>query len=233
MIVADSLQIIQLGAVLLQEVSFEVARGSITAFLGRNGVGKSTLLRSLAGHHREVTGRLSVNGVPILGMSPNGRARLGISYAAQERGYFPDLTVSEHFQIAVLNNSNRVSRERKEELENGLPILGERKQQKARTLSGGERQLLKVACAIVAAKHVILLDEPSQGVQRSSLERMTTILRRIAERDGLAVLLAEQNLRFALETSDEWCVLQDGGIEERGRSDQAGVDSKLVSLLSI
>lgn len=198
----------------LRQVSIDVAPGQIVALLGRNGVGKTTLLRTVAGFVRPSAGRILLDGESLAGVAPYRVARRALCYVAQEQALFADMTVGDNLRLGLA--TDRLYRERLPELEPNFPILLRRLGQKAGTLSGGEQKMLLVSRAILARPRLMLLDEISEGLQPSVVERLSTVLAAQRATHGTAMLLVEQNVAFALSLADHFAVLTSGVVVERG-----------------
>ena len=203
----------------LRDVSLAVPEGAITALLGRNGVGKTTLLRTAAGFIAPNAGRILLGGVPLVGLPPHGVARSGLCYVAQEKALFADMTVAENLRLGL--PSDRLYRARLPGLEPHFPVLLQRLGQKAGTLSGGEQKMLLVSRAILARPRLLLLDEISEGLQPSVVGRLAAVLAAQRREHGTAMLLVEQNVAFALSLADQFAVLTSGLIVERGSTGDA------------
>lgn len=206
----------------LRDVSLDVPERGIVALLGRNGVGKTTLLRTIAGFISPTAGQVFLDGGPLSGISAHRVARRAICYVAQEKALFPEMTVGENLRLGVAND--RVFRMRLPEIEPHFPVLLQRLGQKAGTLSGGEQKMLLVSRAILARPRLMLLDEISEGLQPSVVDRLARVLADQRREHGTAMLLVEQNVTFALSVADRFAVLTSGVVVERGAaSDHSAV----------
>jgi len=191
--------------VALDGISFEVPVGSITAVLGANGAGKTSLLRTISGLVRARAGRITLDGRDISRLAPEEIARLGVAHVPEGRGVIEELTVEENLRLGGLQRGAAP--------DYGLfEALAQRRHQPASTLSGGERQMLVLARALAAAPRLLLLDEPSLGLAPKVAARIVGVLRELRERDGLTVLLVEQNARSALSVADRGVVLALGRV---------------------
>ena len=193
----------------LQDLALSVRRGGITVLVGRNGAGKTTTLRSVMGLTPPRRGRVRFDGRDVTGESPHRMFRLGVGYVPEGRQIFPDLTVGENL---------RMGRARRgeapwplERIFEYFPVLRERWQQKGRSLSGGEQQMLAVARALFGSPELLLLDEPSQGLAPLLVRALDELLRRLRG-EGLTILLVEQNVRLALAVADRVAVLGKGTV---------------------
>lgn len=195
----------------LQGVSLSVASGEIVSIIGRNGVGKTTLLKTIIGLLRARQGRLRLDGEDITALPAHARARRGIGYVPQGRMIFPDLTVRENLLIGAELNRSR-SDEAMEEVLQQFPILRERYRQKGGTLSGGQQQMLALGRALVARPKLLLLDEPSEGIQPSVVEELEARIAALNRAGGLSILLVEQNIEFAAALAGRVYVMEKGRI---------------------
>ncbi len=191
---------------ILQGVDLEVPAGEIAAVLGRNGVGKTTTLRSIIGLARPQRGRVLLAGKDVAGWAPHRIVRLGVGYVPEGRMIFPELTVVENIQVAQRVPARQWSMERLFEI---FPSLAERRRSKGSQLSGGEQQMLAVARALVTDPRIILLDEPSQGLAPLVVEELIRLIRRLRG-EGVSFLLVEQNLRLAEALADVVYVMVKG-----------------------
>jgi neutral amino acid transport system ATP-binding protein len=201
----------------LDGVSLSVREGEIATVVGPNGAGKSTLIRAIFGLLRPRQGRVTLRGEDLTGLEPHSIARRGMSYVPQLDNVFPSLTVEENLEMGSLERSR--TRERIGEMYELFPRLGERRTQAAGTMSGGERQLLAMARALMPDPRVLLLDEPSAGLAPAFIEATFAKVREINEA-GVTVVMVEQNARRALAMSDRGYVLDLG----RNRFQGAGRD---------
>jgi branched-chain amino acid transport system ATP-binding protein len=200
----------------LDGVDLDLADGHVLAVLGRNGVGKSTLLMTIMGLVRALNGTISINGRKINGLSAYEVAKAGVALVPQGRRVWPTLTVREHFCLAKRGRRAPSSHRRwtAEALERLLPRLAERRDQLAGTLSGGEQQMLAIARALLTQPSLIMLDEPSEGLAPLIVEQIGGILRQVAS-DGVAVLLVEQDLHLAFGVAKEIAVMARGKVVHR------------------
>jgi urea ABC transporter ATP-binding protein UrtE len=199
------------GGKVLNGVSMTVERGEIVALIGRNGVGKTTLMRALIGLVPLMAGSIALNGEEIGGSRPYSRARHGVGYVPQGREVFPALTVRENLQVGAQSNRARFT-EMLDKVVGYFPVLGARFQQKAGTLSGGEQQQLAIARALIGSPKILLLDEPSEGIQPSIVDLIGETLIRIADETGIGVLLVEQNMGMVESVAARCCVMDKGRI---------------------
>ena len=197
----------------LAGVDLRVARGEVLALLGRNGVGKTTLMRSIIGLLRPSRGSARLEGDALIGLHPHQIARRGIAYVPQGRGIFAKLTVRENLLIGTRAAARA---EIPEEVFERFPILKERVAQAGGTLSGGQQQMLAIARALCSRPKLLLLDEPSEGVQPNIVQEIGMLIRDIVERSGIAILLVEQNLDLALQTAHRCAFMEKGRIVHEG-----------------
>jgi branched-chain amino acid transport system ATP-binding protein len=195
----------------LDDVTFTAQTGAITAVLGANGAGKTTLLRTISGLMSPVAGRISVAGRDLVGRAPEDIARSGIAHVPEGRGVIAEFTVEENLRLGALASKvdHRVALEEQYEQ---FPVLGERRRQHAAKLSGGERQMLAMARALVARPTTLLLDEPSLGLAPLVTEQLMRTIKHLCETHDLTVLLVEQNASSALRIADHAVVLHVGSV---------------------
>jgi branched-chain amino acid transport system ATP-binding protein len=204
----------------LHGVSLRVDEGEVVAVLGANGAGKTTTLRAVSGTVRR-SGEISFAGKRISRRSPEAVARLGIAHVPEGRGTLTELTVRENLRLgAYVRRNGKSVREDEQRVLSYFPWLGERAAQRAGSLSGGEQQMLALARALMLGPRLVLLDEPSLGLAPIVVTEIFRIVRELNERDGLAVLVVEQNAVLALEASSRAYVLEVGTVAVEGSSDE-------------
>jgi len=216
---------------ILQGVNLEIPQGRIAAVLGRNGVGKTTTLRSIIGLVSPRSGRVLLGDRDVAGWPPHRIVRVGVGYVPEGRMIFPDLTVVENIQVAQRVPAKQWSMERLFTL---FPALAERRRNKGSQLSGGEQQMLAVARALVIDPKVMLLDEPSQGLAPLVVEELTRLIARLRD-EGVSLLLVEQNLKLAEAVADVIYVMVKGKMVydaplERFRHEREDVKAKYLTL---
>jgi len=211
----------------LYGVNFAIAEGQIRTLLGANGAGKTTVLRALCGMVR-TQGDIRLDGRRISGWATEDIVRLGVAHAPEGRGTFLRLTVEENLQLGAMTRAGR--REIAEDIERvyvNFPRLKERRTQQAGTLSGGEQQMLAVGRALMLRPRLLLLDEPSFGLAPLIVEELFTILRRVNEETGVAMLIVEQNAALALELAEHAYLLETGHIVMDAPSAVVGADESV------
>ncbi len=206
---------------ILKGLDFTVEPGEIVCIIGPNGAGKSTLLKTVAGLLVPSQGSITLQGKTVAGLPPPDLARLGIAYVPQENNVFPTMTVRENLEMGGYVDPKQIPR-RMDEAMQRFPVLGRKRRQAARTLSGGERQLLAMGMALMVAPVLLLLDEPSAGLSPKAAEELFAQIHSINQ-GGLAVALVEQNANEALAIADRAYVLVDG------RNGATGVASTLAA----
>ena len=201
------------GGLVLDGVSISVPPGTITAVLGANGAGKTTLLRAISGLVRPRRGRVLVGGTDLARRRPEDIARAGVAHVPEGQGVITELTVEENLRIGALSTRDRAGRAAAlADAYSRFPLLAERRRRAAATLSGGERQILVIARALMAAPRVLLLDEPSLGLAPRVVAQVMDLIRQLRDDSGLTVLLVEQNARSALGIADTGLVLNLGKV---------------------
>jgi urea transport system ATP-binding protein len=202
------------GSHILRNVTFEARLGRITVLLGRNGVGKTTLLKSLMGAVPIRDGNINFNGTPIERSAPYERARAGIGYVPQGREIFARLTVEDNLKMGLATQS--ASQLIPEELFELFPVLKQMLHRRGGDLSGGQQQQLAIARALASGPKLLVLDEPTEGIQPSIIKDIGRVIRMLASRGDMAILLCEQYYDFAEELADDYLVMERGEIIARG-----------------
>jgi branched-chain amino acid transport system ATP-binding protein len=202
----------------LHGVTLEVGEGEIVAVLGANGAGKTTTLRAVSGTVRR-SGRILFSGKPLRG-GPEAVARAGVAHVPEGRGTFTELTVTENLRLGAYTRRDRGLKGDIARVAQWFPWILERSDQRAGTLSGGEQQMLSVARALMARPRLLLLDEPSLGLAPMIVREIFRIVRELNERDGLTVLVVEQDARIALRTAARAYVLEVGRVAVSGTSEE-------------
>jgi urea transport system ATP-binding protein len=203
------------GSHILRDVSFEAKLGEVTVVLGRNGVGKTTLLKSLMGVVPVKTGSILLDGQPITRDTPYERVRKGVGYVPQGREIFGRLTVEENLRMGLAYKSARTPVP--SELFELFPVLKQMLHRRGGDLSGGQQQQLAIARALAAGPKLLILDEPTEGIQPSIIKDIGRVIRMLADRKTMAIVLVEQYYDFAAELADQYLVMERGEIVQRGR----------------
>jgi len=214
---------------ILNGVSLAVGRGEVVALVGRNGVGKSTTLKTIMGIVDASQGRVLYQGQPISGLPSHKLARIGIAYVPEDRRIFRLLTVMENLRTGL--DRQGVSEARKRQLLDKLfayfPRLAERRGQAGGTLSGGEQQMLAIGRAMMLEPQIILLDEPTEGL----MPRMVSQIRQIIDvlhNDGVAILLVEQNVPLTLQASQRVYFMEKGAVQHHAAAAELSVDHPII-----
>ena len=214
---------------ILHGVSLEVRPGEVVGLLGRNGVGKSTTLKTIMGLIHPTEGRIVFEGQPIARTAPHRLARLGIGYVPEDRRIFRLLTVMENLRTGL--DRNGVSEERKkallEKVYQYFPVLAERRYQAGGTLSGGEQQMLAIARAMMLEPKIILLDEPTEGLMPRMVAQIREIIA-LLHRERVAILLVEQNVPLTLEVSDRIYIMEKGVVRHHAAAAALRSDDSVI-----
>jgi urea transport system ATP-binding protein len=204
----------------LRGVSLSLQKGECLALLGRNGVGKTTLLKCLMGVLPVATGHVQFEGKDITRLKPHERAELGIAYVPQGREIFARLTVEENLLMGMAVKPGRQASKIKGEVFELFPVLKEMLHRRGGDLSGGQQQQLAIARALLADPKLIILDEPTEGIQPSIIKDIGKVIRLLRQRGDMAILLCEQYFDFAHELADKFVVLSRGEVVATGTQDQ-------------
>jgi urea transport system ATP-binding protein len=210
------------GSHTLNDISFEIAAGSCTAVLGRNGVGKSTLLKTLMGLERARSGLIQFDGQNVTRAAPHARARLGMAYVPQGREIFSRLTVEENLLTGLAGQKRG---EIAPEIYEMFPVLTNMRQRYGGDLSGGQQQQLAIARALLSRPKLLILDEPTEGIQPSIIKEIERVIQKLAKRRDMAILLVEQYYDFAKSLADQYVVMQRGTIVRSGRGADMDMDN--------
>ena len=218
------------GSHILRDVSLQATRGKVSVILGRNGVGKTTLLKSLMGLVAIKTGSIEFDGRAIERATPYERARAGIGYVPQGREIFSRLTVEDNLRMGLA--SKPAGTPIPPELFDLFPVLKQMRQRRGGDLSGGQQQQLAIARALAAAPKLLVLDEPTEGIQPSIIKDIGRVIRMLADRGDMAILLVEQYYDFAEALADDYIVMERGAVLARGQGCdmQANAVKGLVSI---
>jgi branched-chain amino acid transport system ATP-binding protein len=201
-------------------LSMSVRTGEVVALLGANGAGKTTTLRAISGLVKVVSGSIRLDGRDLAGVSPSARAQAGIAHVPEGRGIFFGLTVGEHFGIGVRPSAADI-----DEVLEYFPALRDLQGRRAGLLSGGEQQMLGIACALIHKPKLLLLDELSLGLAPVIVERLLPVVRQFADARETAVVLVEQHVRLGLEIADRAYVLAHGDLTTSGSAEELRKDT--------
>ncbi len=216
------------GSHILRGLGFEAKLGEVTVVLGRNGVGKTTLLKSLMGVVPVKTGSIQLDGKDITRDSPFERVRKGVGYVPQGREIFGRLTVEENLRMGLATRPGGTPIPA--ELFDLFPILKQFLHRRGGDLSGGQQQQLAIARALAAGPKLLILDEPTEGIQPSIIKDIGRVIRMLADRKTMAIVLVEQYYDFAAELADQYLLMERGEIVQRGRGaamEQEGVRDRM------
>jgi ABC-type branched-subunit amino acid transport system ATPase component len=202
------------SSVVVRNISVAVAPGEILAIVGKNGMGKTSLLKTAMGFLAVRSGKVRVSGQDVTHRPPHIRRNLALAYAPQEKTIFQDLTVRENLRLAL--SSDRGFDARFERVTHWFPVLGQRFRQRAGTLSGGEQKMLIVARGMLMEPKIFLLDEVAEGLQPSVVDRLGEALARMREDTGTALLIVEQHIPFVMSLADRFAIIKAGEIVETG-----------------
>ncbi len=205
----------------LQGISISVKAGEVVGLFGRNGVGKTTVMKTIAGWLTPTEGRIAFNGVDIGGGASDSICRRGIGFVPEDRRIFPGLTVEENLVLGFMQAPRRAGAESKRKLEQiftRFPRLGERRAQFGTTLSGGEQQMLAMARVLVGEPRLLLIDEPTEGLAPKIVDEIFLLMEGL-RRDGIPIVLVEQNVRRAVELTTRFYAIERGQVVATGRSD--------------
>lgn len=214
MLTIDGLNQFYGGSHILRDVTMKVPTGSLTVLLGRNGVGKTTLLRCLMGVVRARSGTVAWRGQTLDALAPHARVAGGLAYVPQGRDIFPRLTVEENLLVgaATRKPSSRIP----ERIYALFPMLAEMRKRRGGDLSGGQQQQLAIARALMSEPELLILDEPTEGIQPSIIQEIGRTLRTLVEESGMTILLVEQYYDFARAIADHYWVMRRGEIVAGG-----------------
>jgi len=210
-------------AVVLSNISLSLSEGQALALLGRNGMGKTTLINSIVGVTRYFGGAIALDGADITGLRPDQRAHAGIGWVPQERNIFKSLTVQENLTAVA-----RPGRWTTEKVYALFPRLAERRQNLGNQLSGGEQQMLAVGRALILNPRIILLDEPLEGLAPIIVEELLAALKRIIREEGLSAILVEQNAKKILGVTDRAAIIERGNIVHQAASATLATDAAVL-----
>jgi len=212
----------------ISDVSFTVSKGQLTAVIGANGAGKTTLLRTLSGLNKSTHGQATWNEHNLLHSKPETIVRHGVSHVSEGKAVIPELSVVENLELgAIWRKNKKEATESKAAVTDIFPRLGERLNQRADTLSGGERQMLAIGRALMSKPQLLLLDEPSLGLAPLVIEQIFQTIRDLTTSMGLTVVLVEQNAMGALKIADQGVVLNLGKVAVAGTAQSLIADPQV------
>lgn len=205
------------GSHILRDVSLTAPVGECSVVLGRNGVGKTTLLKCLMGVLPIKSGQILLDGKDISKLSPDNRVRAGMAYVPQGRDIFSTLTVEENILIGMAKFKGSKAKKVPNHLYEIFPVLDEMSQRRGGDLSGGQQQQLAIARALASEPQVLILDEPTEGIQPSIIKDIGRVIRRLADQGDMAIILVEQFYDFAEELADNYTVMARGQVIAQGK----------------
>ncbi|WP_312600884.1 urea ABC transporter ATP-binding subunit UrtE [Pseudomonas luteola] len=212
------------GSHILRGLSFEARVGEVTCLLGRNGVGKTTLLKCLMGLLPSKQGSVTWEGNVITSLKPHQRIHAGVAYVPQGREIFPRLTVEENLLMGLSRFPAGQAKEVPDFIYELFPVLKQMKHRRGGDLSGGQQQQLAIGRALASQPRLLILDEPTEGIQPSVIKEIGTVIKRLAVKGDMAILLVEQFYDFAAELADHYLVMSRGEIIQRGQGTQMEAD---------
>jgi len=207
------------GSRILRGVSLNVEPGAVVCLMGRNGVGKTTTLKSIVGLVKLDSGSVKLGGAELAGLKPDARARAGLGYVPQGRDIFPNLTVAENLRVGAIAQGRTLNGEVDRVLEL-FPILKDMLPRKGGVLSGGQQQQLAIGRALLTNPTVLLLDEPTEGIQPNIIDQIGETIKKIRSEGRIGILLVEQYLAFCLDVGDRFYIMDRGSIVAQGPTAQ-------------
>lgn len=207
------------SSIVVNDVSLDVAQGEIVALVGKNGMGKTSLLKTILGFLSTRSGSVKLDGRDVTALAPHLKRRLALAYAPQEQALFQDLTVRENLRLGLTHDAE--FERHLEKVASWFPVLTARLGQRAGTLSGGEQKMLIVARGLIAEPSIFLLDEVTEGLQPSVVDRLSEVLASTRRERGTAMLVVEQHIPFVLGLADRFAVFKRGEIVDAGPVDDA------------
>jgi len=214
---------------IIDDLNLNIFKGNIVCLIGRNGVGKSTTLKSIMGHVKTPSGTICLNGQEIIKLRPYDRARLGIGYVPQGRDIFSQMTVEENLLLGLQPNGGKGAVP--DYVRDLFPVLGKFAKRRGGDLSGGQQQQLAIARALASEPKLLILDEPTEGIQPSIIEDIGEAISKVNQIRGLSILIVEQYLEFVLGISDYIYVMEKGKIILKGKTqelDAADIQNKMT-----
>lgn len=206
-------------SLILRGIDMEVPKDTVVALLGRNGVGKTSLLKSIMGLMPKTEGVITFEGELIIDRRADYRARLGLGYVPQGRDIFPNLTVKENLDVS-LSIAGKPGKERLEEVYELFPVIKEMLNRKGGVLSGGQQQQLAIGRALLSNPKLLILDEPTEGIQPSIIDQIEDAIHLLKGQGGLSIILVEQYLDFAKAACDDFYILDRGSVVQTGKSEE-------------
>ncbi|MBU2980780.1 urea ABC transporter ATP-binding subunit UrtE [Lentibacter algarum] len=216
---------------ILNGISMEAEIGEITCVMGTNGVGKTSLIKAISGRHMRSAGAVTLDGQPLGKLPAFGLAHKGIGYVAQGREVFPLLTVQENLETGF-NCLPKGERRVPDEIFELFPVLKEMRTRRGGDLSGGQQQQLAIARALITRPKLLLLDEPTEGIQPNIIQHIGRVIEQLRSEGQMAIVLVEQYFEFAYELADKFVVLRRGEVIQSGARDSIA-KSELLSLVSV
>jgi ABC-type branched-subunit amino acid transport system ATPase component len=206
------------GSMVVHNTNLAIAPGEIVALVGKNGMGKSSLLKTILGFLPARSGSIKLSGREVTTLAPHLKRRLALAYAPQEQALFQDLSVRDNIRLGLTRDAELD--QRLERVAGWFPILTSRLRQRAGTLSGGEQKMLIVARGLIAEPRLLLLDEVTEGLQPSVVDRVSEVLAQASREQGMAMLVVEQHIPFVLGLAHRFAVFKRGEIVDEGSVDQ-------------
>jgi ABC-type branched-subunit amino acid transport system ATPase component len=216
----------------LHNISFSVPSGKILGILGRNGMGKSTMIRAIGGLIPATAGTIKLDGENVTDSPVHVRARRGLTTMVQGRGMFPKMTVRENLEMGRIA-SGRAKRNRQDEVLSYFPRLAERLNQPCGTMSGGEQQMLAIGRGLMTDPKAILMDEPSDGIMPLLVQQIAVTLSEINRREGMTIIIVEQNVPMVLGMAESCIILEKGRIVARGAPDEIAGTNLMQQYLAL
>jgi urea transport system ATP-binding protein len=215
MLTISNLEVSISGSRILRGVNLEVPDGAVTCLMGRNGVGKTTTLKSIVGLAKAGAGSIKLNGEELLGFNPETRSRKGLGYVPQGREIFPQLTVEENLHIGAIAHGKKVNG-KLDRIFSLFPMLKEFLSRKGGMLSGGQQQQLAIARALLTEPKVLILDEPTEGIQPNIIDQIGETIKLLRKEGQMSILLVEQYLDFCKELADTFAIMDRGAVVASG-----------------
>ena len=219
----------------LQGVSISIAEGEVVGVFGRNGVGKTTLIKTVAGWVKPSSGSIRFDGADIAGLPPDLICRLGVGLVPEDRRIFPGLTVEENLRLGLMQAPRRAKADAERAIERTFerfPRLAGRRRQMGITLSGGEQQMLAIARVLAGAPRLLLIDEPTEGLAPMVVDEMFALIAELRA-DGIPILLVEQNVMRALEVCDRFFAFERGAVVFEGRAALDADRRRLIEVIAV